>query len=329
MKRFNYDNIENVIGYHFNNGKLLKQAFFRSSFAHENGRQSNEVLEFIGDKVLDLAVIRILLKKYAKAKNSESYLKSSKQEGELTKMKSGLVSTDYLANAFDNLHLEEFIYYGKSDENNNVKDVKSIKEDVFEAIIGAIAIDSNWDMDIVIKIVKKLLNTDNYLKQSEIDTNYVGLLQEQASSLGLDAPIYDVRLMKQDDSMVWRARVKINGTKYSPVGFGYNQKDARKNAAKAMIQLLKTYQKELELKKVVQWSESDVFSVINSLVQTGEINKPIYEFKESYDNNGNPCWECATIISNLGFIYYGYGSTKKEAQKHSLETVLENIKGEA
>ena len=66
MQQFNYKKIESIIGYEFNNKKLLKQAFFRSSFAHENNEESNEVLEFIGDKVLDLAVIRILLEKYSK-----------------------------------------------------------------------------------------------------------------------------------------------------------------------------------------------------------------------------------------------------------------------
>ena len=153
MKKFNYEKVESAIGYHFNNKRLLKQAFFRSSFAHENGRESNEVLEFVGDKVLDIAVIRILLEKYAKSNNGEEFFKSSKQEGDLTKIKSSLVSTGYLADSFNDLDVEEFIYYGKSDLNNNATDVTSVKEDVFEAIIGAIALDSNWDIDKIIKIV--------------------------------------------------------------------------------------------------------------------------------------------------------------------------------
>ena len=70
------------------------------------------MLEFIGDKVLDLAIIRILLGKYTKT-NDEEYFKSNKQEGDLTKIKSELVSTHYLANALDELGLTKFIYYGK------------------------------------------------------------------------------------------------------------------------------------------------------------------------------------------------------------------------
>ena len=326
MKKFNFEKVESVIGYHFNNGKLLKQAFFRSSFAHENGRESNEVLEFIGDEVLDLAVTRILLENYAKSNNGEEYFKSNKQEGELTKIKSQLVSTDYLAHSFDDLSIEEYIYYGKSDLNNKLTDVSSIKEDVFEAIIGAIALDSNWNMDKIIKIVKKLLHTNTFLKQSEVDTNCVGMLQERAAVLGLSAPVYSLELTRQDDSMVWRATVKIKGIKDYSVGLGFKQKDAKKCAAKKMIQILQLYQNELEAKKALQAQKNDFFSIINSLVQAGKIDKPDYEFNESHDEDGNPYWECITIIPNFKYVYYGYGSTKKEAQKESIAIALEDLK---
>lgn len=45
--------IEARIGYSFKNSDLLQQAFVRRSYARENGGEDNEVLEFIGDKVLD------------------------------------------------------------------------------------------------------------------------------------------------------------------------------------------------------------------------------------------------------------------------------------
>ena len=323
MKKFDYQKVESAIGYHFNNGKLLKQAFFRSSFAHENGRESNEVLEFIGDKVLDLAVMRILLEKYAKSNDGEEYFKSNKQEGELTKIKSELVSTGYLAGSFDALFVEEFIYYGKSDLNNKATDIMSIKEDVFEAIIGSIALDSNWNMDKIIKIVKKLLHTDKFLKQSDVDTNYVGQLQELASLAGLAAPVYSLELLRKDDSMMWHATCKIKGIKAVPNGFGFKQKDAKKDAAHQMIQLVRVYIDNAETKRVQQ---DDVFARINSYVQSGEISKPEYEFDESFDEDGNPYWECAASIYELGYTYFGYGSSKKEAQKHALTKALRDFR---
>lgn len=322
MKKFNYEKVESAIGYHFNNKRLLKQAFFRSSFAHENGRESNEVLEFVGDKVLDIAVIRILLEKYAKSNNGEEFFKSSKQEGDLTKIKSSLVSTGYLADSFNDLDVEEFIYYGKSDLNNNATDVTSVKEDVFEAIIGAIALDSNWDIDKIIKIVKRLLHTDRMLKQADADTNYVGQLQELASAYGLPAPMYSLESLSKNNSMIWRATCKIKGIGATKEGVGFKQKDAKKDAAKQMLHLVRMY---IHTGKINSRLETDVFAQINFYVQAGNIDKPKYEFEEYYDENGNPYWECTASIHELGYVYFGQGSSKKEAQKHALAEALNDL----
>lgn len=283
------------------------------------------MLEFIGDKVLDLAVMRILLEKYGKSNNGEEYFKSNKQEGELTKIKSELVSTSYLAGSFDELLVEEYIYYGKSDLNNKITDVKSIKEDVFEAIVGAIALDLNWNMDKIIKIVKKLLRTDEFLKQAEVDTNFVGLLQEYCSAFGLGSPNYKLELLRQNDSMVWRATCKVKNIKQATTGIGYKQKDAKKEAAQQMIQLVKVYSNEF-IKKRSSMDREEVFALFNSYVQAGVIDKPEYEFEESYDDDGNPNWECAASVKELGYVYFGYGSTKKEAQMHALIEVIKELK---
>ena len=56
----NLNSIQQIIGYNFNNLDLLKQAFIRRSYAIENGGLDNQVLELIGDKVLDIAIVRIL-----------------------------------------------------------------------------------------------------------------------------------------------------------------------------------------------------------------------------------------------------------------------------
>ena len=61
MKQFDLVNIQRQIGYEFKNLDLLQQAFTRRSFSEENGGENNEVLEFIGDKVLDLFVVKLLI----------------------------------------------------------------------------------------------------------------------------------------------------------------------------------------------------------------------------------------------------------------------------
>ena len=324
MKKFNYKQIENVIGYEFNNKTLLKQAFFRSSFANENKLESNEVLEFIGDEVLDLAVMRILLEKFTKI--SDGYLQSGKKEGDLTKIKSELVKSENLAKAIDRSGLEKHIYYGNADLNNNAKNIRSIKEDLFEAIIGAIALDSNWDMKKVVKIIKKLLQIDEFFKKYDSDSNFVGVLQEWTSSLNLGNPVYSLTQEKRDGSLVWHAVAKVKGIKNKTEGYGFKQKEAKKVAAAKMIYEVSLYASQQKAKS--KETKRDVFNIINSLVQADEITKPDYWYEETFDEDGNPEWKCTAVIDELDYEYYGFGSSKKEAQREALEALLADLNEE-
>ena len=60
MEDKDYEIIQSRIGYEFRNLDLLQQAFVRRSYAQEEGGEDNEILEFIGDKVLDMSIVRIL-----------------------------------------------------------------------------------------------------------------------------------------------------------------------------------------------------------------------------------------------------------------------------
>ena len=92
--------IQNQIGYEFKNLDLLQQAFVRRSYSQENGGENNEVLEFIGDKVLDLFVVKFLIEKYGcmlseyddyDAEEEFDEFTSEKNESELTEVKKKLV----------------------------------------------------------------------------------------------------------------------------------------------------------------------------------------------------------------------------------------------
>lgn len=66
--------IENQIDYKFKNKDLLQQAFIRRSYSAEKGGSDNEVLEFIGDKVLDMIVVQMLTEEYGyMASDCEDY----------------------------------------------------------------------------------------------------------------------------------------------------------------------------------------------------------------------------------------------------------------
>ena len=156
---------EKKIGYHFNNPELLVQAFTRTSYAKENEKESNEVLEFFGDKILSRYIVKRIAETFGckdESKDSEFTIQSHEQEGDFTILLNSLVSNKHLASRTDILGLRKYRLLGKGE--NLPQNEEKPKADLLEAIMGAVAIDSNWN-DTVIEIVRnKLLDIDSYIE---------------------------------------------------------------------------------------------------------------------------------------------------------------------
>ena len=184
--------IQGQIGYTFKNQELLVQAFIRRSYSMENGGQDNEVLEFIGDKALDFVVVKQLSEEFGhyskKYQNWEKWGKTEEtgtfisdlDEGELTEIKKQLVQKNTLADAIDNLGIAYYLIMGKGDVEKNIQDSLSVKEDLFEAILGAIALDSNWDIEALQDSMNVMLNPGELMFDE--DVNYVAEIQAWSSA---------------------------------------------------------------------------------------------------------------------------------------------------
>ena len=84
MKDEQSSEIEQQIGYEFENRLLLQQAFTRKSYTDEtHDGDNNEVLEFIGDKVLDMIIVKILTEYYGEINDRNEY-ECEYSEGKLT-----------------------------------------------------------------------------------------------------------------------------------------------------------------------------------------------------------------------------------------------------
>ena len=126
--------LEDRIGHHFADRALVLRAVTHSSYANENrerGLQCNERLEFFGDSILSLVVSEHLFNNY-----------KSKQEGELTRIRSSLVCEGALAEYAETIGLGDFLRLGKGEERSNGRHRKSIISDAYEALIAAVYIDS-------------------------------------------------------------------------------------------------------------------------------------------------------------------------------------------
>lgn len=128
---------EEIIGYTFNDKKLLKAALTHSSFANENRGKSikyNERLEFLGDSVLSLIVSRYLFENYPHL-----------SEGELTKIRAAVVCEHSLCECSNRMEVGKFMILGKGEEMTGGRTRVSILADAFEAILAAIFLDAGLD----------------------------------------------------------------------------------------------------------------------------------------------------------------------------------------
>ena len=198
MNRQDIDFVQSSINYQFKNLQLLEQAFTRKSYSEEHPEvQNNEVLEFYGDEILDFFVTKMMYKRFSRILNNE--LVSEKNEGELTKLKSILVSKESLARCMYNIRFSKFLYLGKSDEKNEVYKSKSVNEDLFEAIIGAVAADCDWNYENLEKVCRTMLDM-------ETTNGYLALLvKEKSHRLGFGEPCYRPFAWQTDNPEDWQS----------------------------------------------------------------------------------------------------------------------------
>lgn len=122
--------LQSEIHYEFGQVKLFVQALTHTSYANEHGGEHNERLEFLGDAVLELAISHKLFLKFPEA-----------QEGQLTRMRSALVSEQALAAVARRIGLGAYLLLGKGEQAQGGQDKNSVLSDGVEAILGAVYLD--------------------------------------------------------------------------------------------------------------------------------------------------------------------------------------------
>ena len=175
--------IEERIGYTFRDKSLLRQAFTRASFCNEAnvrqivGYQSNEVLEFFGDSALSAAIVTSLINL-----KTERYcygIKTVLREGDFSNIRSKLADKKNLSDNIERLGLHSFLIMGEGDAKLGIAKERSVMEDLFESVIGAIYIDSDFDMKAVISSVELMLDLSVYLSAAKPPMqSYKNMLQE-------------------------------------------------------------------------------------------------------------------------------------------------------
>ena len=231
-------------GYYIRSNCLLNQAFTRSSYAIEQGGEDNEVLEFIGDQVLNYYVVKVIAEHYG-AFNNECEYKFRIRENRFTAIKQEFISNENLAKIIDEWGLIDYLIVGKSDYLNEVDKQEKVKADLFEALLGAIAVESKWDSNILEKAVSRMISIDEKINfmietdcrpvQFDIE-NAVNTLKELAEHGGCMIPVYEYGAPEQlgydkDGNPKWSCTCTIINEGIRRQVWSSSKKSAKKAAA--------------------------------------------------------------------------------------------------
>ncbi|MBR1942475.1 ribonuclease III [bacterium] len=214
--------LENIFKIEITDVSLFKKALTHPSFTKENNISSfenYERLEFFGDSVLKLAVSEILIKKY---KNSN--------EGELSKIRSILVSDAILAKITEQLNITDLIILGEHAEKTGERNCTSIKACVFEALLGAFYLDNKKEeiFEFLTEIIEPY--TDE-VKNNLAKYNSKELLQEYTQGKTKELPKYTLlEELGPKHSPTFRVQVMYQN-RILATAIGKSKKDAEQKCA--------------------------------------------------------------------------------------------------
>jgi len=174
--------LEERIGYKFRNSLLLAEALTHPSLGHETQRHhfDNQRLEFLGDAVLQLVITEHLFQHFG-----------DEAEGQLTKLRSRLVSRETLKIHAAALDLGRYLLMGHGEEASGGRERTSTLTDAFEALIGALYLDGGLDTarKFILAQARSVLEQ---IAEEPVDVNPKGDLQELLQGISPRSPVYEL-----------------------------------------------------------------------------------------------------------------------------------------
>lgn len=228
-----FESLQKQLGYRFKDISLLVRCLTHVSYDRKKGRGHNEVLEFLGDAVLDLAISDLLMRCFPE-----------KNEGDLSRMRAALVNSNVLAEKAMAVNLGPLLFLGKGEERSGGRSKPSILAGAFEALLGGVYQDGGYAA--ARRMVERYFSADineKTLGQQDYKTR----LQEISQMLFHMPPAY--RLVSEsgpDHEKRFVTEIAVGGNVLGK-GEGKSKKQSEQEAAKkALIQLQQSDVKALQ-----------------------------------------------------------------------------------
>jgi len=224
MQAENVRQAEALLGHHFRHPELLEEALTHSSQADDR-LASNERMEFLGDAILSLIVCQALFERFPEY-----------QEGDLTKLKSMIVSRKSCSEIASRLELVEYIRVGKGTDRDRAL-TGSIAAGVLEAVIAAVYLDGGLAAARTF-ILSAFEETITQANACEHQDNFKSMLQQYCQRNMDGTPAYELLDEKgPDHNKCFEVAVVIRHRRY-PGAWSVTKKDAEQKAARnALVEL--------------------------------------------------------------------------------------------
>jgi ribonuclease III len=215
-------NLQTTLGYSFKQPWLLLQALTHRSYAIEH----NERLEFLGDTVLNLAITHLLFTTYP-----------STSEGDLSRSRSRLVCQDTLHQLATTLNVSECMRLGEGELNSGGKQRPSMMADMFESILGAVFLDSNYDTvaQLIARLYTPLLQ---HFEPGHQQKDPKSKLQEILQAKQLPLPSYTITAIQgAQHQQSFEILCRVDAWAIEATGIGINRKLAEQAAATEILNI--------------------------------------------------------------------------------------------
>jgi len=215
------ESLQKELGYHFKDPALLTRCLTHVSYDRQKTEGHNEVLEFLGDAVLDLAVSDLLMRH-----------NPDKSEGDLSRMRAALVNSIVLAEKAAALKLGALLRLGKGEERSDGRNKPSILAGAFEALLGGIYQEGGYEA--ARRVVEGFYLADVSGKKLG-QQDYKTRLQEISQMLFHAPPNYRVVAESGPDHEKFFVTEISVGGKVLGKGEGRSKKQSEQEAAKIAL----------------------------------------------------------------------------------------------
>lgn len=227
------EKLQDRLDYRFRNKPLLFQALVHRSYVHEGlheGMEDNEILEFLGDSVLNLAISHLLIRIFPEYR-----------EGDLSRLRSAIVNEKELAHLAESMNLGDCLFLGKGEELTGGRQKPSLLADAFEALLASVYLDGG--LEAALEVVQHLFQ--DYLDPAAfdhplrvLDKDFKTQLQELCQARFKTVPTYVLEGEEgPDHDKTFYACVAL-GERELARGSGKSKKEAQQEAARAALDAL-------------------------------------------------------------------------------------------